>query len=186
MNRTTKLLLAALSLCMTPLLSASGQDLKEMDRQTYLLAGQQIFKNPPGDCSACHGWNGTGRAHDHIYAVDFDAGGPSLSLSKMTRDEMIHMVSCGSVASNGVNVMPQYRPDAWTPAYPCWGKLAADIPADQRPLRTGWNLTHAQIEAVVDYIQDAYQGKLMNWDWCSTYFDDFKRMCEVWRDYGAQ
>lgn len=151
---------------------------------TYLLTGQKIYRDQPGDCGACHGWNGTGRIHDHIYAADFDAGGPSLSLSKMTREEMIQMVSCGSVRAP--HVMPQYRPDAWTPAYPCWGKLAADIPSDQRPIRPAVNLTQPQIEAVVDYVQAVYQGQLMSWDWCRTYFDDFMRMCEVWRDYGAQ
>lgn len=185
MKRKAPLLLAALFLAMASRPEVSGQEARPLE-QAYLEAGQKIYRDAPGDCGACHGWNGTGRSHDHIYAADYDAGGPSLSLSAMTREEMIHMVSCGRVASGGINVMPQYRSDAWTPSYPCWGKLAADMPADQRPLRTGWNLTQPQIEAVVDYVQDAYQGKLMSWDWCSTYFDDFKRMCEVWRDHGAE
>jgi hypothetical protein len=80
--------------------------------------------------------------------------------------------------------MPRFRPDAWTPAHPCWGRVAADLPADQRPIKPSINLTTPQIEAVVDYVRAVYQGKLMSWEWCSTYFVDFTRVCEVWRDHG--
>ena len=182
MTRPATLLAAALLLGIVPATHAPAQPVD----QAYLEAGQKFYKDPPGDCGACHGWNGTGRAHDHIYAAEFDAGGPSLMLSKMNRAEMIEMISCGGVDLSANNMMPQYRPDAWTPAYPCWGKVAADLPADQRPIRAAINLTPAQIEAVVAYIQEVYQGKLMSWDWCSKYFDDFQRICEVWRDHGAQ
>jgi hypothetical protein len=182
MTRTGKLFAAVLLLGIVPAIQVHAQPAD----QAYLEAAQKIYKDAPGDCGACHGWNGTGRAHDHIYAADFDAGGPSLMNSKMTREEMIEIISCGKINAGANNVMPQYRQDAWTPAYPCWGKVAADIPADQRPLRTSVNLTPPQIEAVVAYIQEVYQGKFMSWEWCLKYFDDAQRICEVWRDYGAQ
>ncbi len=153
--------------------------------------GQNLYKSRDYECDSCHGWAGRGKPADHLYGTLADGtvleyGGNALVGSTMTRDEMIMMISCGRVTS-GINIMPMYRGDAWTPAYPCWGKVAADIPDNQRPLRApGRMLSPADVELVADYVQHVYQGKDMTWDWCRRYFDDFLRICEVWREHGIQ
>lgn len=151
-------------------------------------AGLQLFKSVRTECSSCHGWAGLGKAADHPYSTVEDLlleyGGPSLQASTLDRAAMIEVISCGRIA--GIKIMPQYRGDAWTAAAPCWGKTAADIPAAERPLRAFNTLAPREIEIVVDYIQAVYQGKEMTWDWCRKYFDDFERICEVWREHGIQ
>jgi hypothetical protein len=179
--------LAALLLCSAaaPLLAQEAVDLARIEK------GQDIYKSRDYECDSCHGWAGRGKPADHPFGNTVDGntleyGGNALTHSPLTRDEMIMLISCGRIVYD-VNIMPQYRGDAWTASYPCWGKVAADVPANQRPLRgPGRMMTPAEIELVVDYVQHVYQGKDMTWEWCRKYFDDFLRVCEVWAEHGIQ
>ncbi len=177
----TKTMLMAALLLLTGIVPIAAQQID----QAQIEKGQAIYKSRDYECDSCHGWAGRGKPADHPYS-NLEYGGNSLVLSEMTRGEMIMMISCGRIV-RAVNIMPQYRGDAWTASYRCWGKVTADMPADQRPLRApSLMLSPAQIELVVDYVQAVYQGKEMTWDWCSRYFDDFQRICEVWMERGIQ
>lgn len=181
------ILLVALGLLALPMPLAAQQAIDEV----RIEKGQSLYKSRDYECDSCHGWAGRGKPADHPYSTLNDGtkleyGGNALVASTMTRDEMVMMISCGRISS-GVNIMPMYRGDAWTTAYPCWGKVAADMPENQRPLRApGRMLSPADIELVADYVQHVYQGKDMTWDWCRKYFDDFLRICEVWAERGIQ
>ena len=139
-------------------------------------AGMRIYKPNVGDCEQCHAWNGAGRSHDTMYS-HIVAGGPSLVASTMTRAQMIEIVSCGTIHWWGV--MPQYRNDAWTPQLRCYGKTRAEQPSDERPLLGPTQLTPAQIEAVVTYVQVVYQGKRMTLDYCRQYFGPNSQACDL-------
>ncbi len=152
-------------------------------------AGLKIYKSRDNECDSCHAWTGNGKPADHPYGTKPDEtvleyGGNSLVASTMSREEMIMTISCGRLA--GINIMPAYRGDAWSPAYPCWGKTAAEISPNDKPLGPPSRfLSPSEIELVVDYVQPVYQGKEMTWENCRHYFDDFERICEVWRDHGV-
>jgi mono/diheme cytochrome c family protein len=168
---------------------AAQQAPQQVD-QARIERGLALYKSRDFECESCHGWAGRGKPADHLYGTlangdPLEYGGNSLVYSQMTRDEMIMMLSCGMIT--GINIMPRYRGDAWTPAYPCWGKTAADIAPNEKPLGGPHrNMSPAEIELVVDYVQHVYQGKDMTWEWCRKYFDDFLRICEVWRERGIQ
>ena len=151
-------------------------------------AGLQLFKSVRTECSSCHGWAGQGKDADNPFSTVEDLlleyGGPPLVTSTLDRAAMIEAIACGRIV--GIKIMPQYRGDAWTADSPCWGKTTADMAPGERPLRAANSLAPREIETVVDYIQAVYQGKEMTWDWCRKYFDDFQRICEVWREHGIQ
>ncbi len=140
-------------------------------------AGMRLFKSDAADCEFCHGWQGMGRQHT-VFFSDTVAFGTSLKDSKMTREEMIAVVSCGK---RGGGLMPRYRGDSWSAAYRCDGKVAADITAADPPLPLNGQrqLTPAQIEAVVTYIQAVYQGTGMNVESCLKYWGATNRACDV-------
>jgi hypothetical protein len=142
-------------------------------------AGMRIYKSNDADCEFCHGWTGGGRQHNVNFS-DTVAWGTSLVDSKLTRAEMIALVSCGK---RGNGLMPRYRADAWTPAYRCDGKVAADVTEPPLPLLGLRQLTPTQIESVVTFIQAVYQGAgMMSIENCLKYWGPTEgRACDVLR-----
>ena len=183
-TRVTKIkaLAAALLFCAAFGVSAPAQEADP----TTVERGMRVYQSETADCKTCHGWNGTGRFNDHQYVSEVDGIGPSLATSTMDRAAMIEVISCGRVTTTANTMMPQFRGDAWTASYPCGGKTKADLAEGEKPLQAQYTLPPAIIEALVTYIQEVYQGKSMSWEWCSKYFKDYERICEVWRDHGAQ
>ncbi len=129
--------------------------------------GISVYRPELGNCQLCHGWNGLGgNAFEDNAGRQWDPG-PSLVDSKMTAEEMIEMISCGKL---GHSIMPQYLEDAWKPERPCWGKTTADVPDTERAGLWGAPLYPDEIEAVVLWIQTAYQGKVFSLEHCLLYF----------------
>ncbi len=144
--------------------AAMAQDLAAAE------AGMRLYRADNVDCEMCHGWLGGGRYHDTQYS-DVTAGGPSLIKSTMTREEMIERISCGKMMEGRILVMPQYLGNAWTNEHKCYGgKVKADVPWEETPLQGLKQMTPAQIEQVVTYIQTVYQGKGMTLEWCQKYW----------------
>ncbi len=158
--------------------AARGQAAPDM---ATLEEGMRLYQGL-NSCELCHLFNGSGFQHNMLFGP-VPAGGPSLVKSTMTRDGMIEMVSCGKLTAG--SIMPKYRGDAWTRDRPCWGKLAADIPADEMPLHGERLLSGRQIEAVVDYVRAAYQGTGMGRAWCMRYFPTSPKACDTLIEGGA-
>ena len=134
---------------------------------TGIDLGISVYRPELGNCQLCHGWNGLGGNMFEDNAGNFHDPGPSLVDSKMTAEEMIEIISCGKL---GTSIMPQYLEEAWKPEHPCAGKLAADVPETERAPLWAAPLYVEEIEAVVLWIQTAYQGKVFSLEHCLLYF----------------
>ena len=135
--------------------------------------GIRVFRGA-GQCETCHVWSGTGGPANDVSAV-YDV--PPLVRSTLDRAQMIELVSCGTPGG----YMPQYLATAWTDRRRCYGKLAAELAAEERPPRPYTVLTQVQIEAVVAFVQEVYQGKGMTLDYCLKYHGEKSRSCELYR-----
>lgn len=136
-------------------------------------AGMRIYKTTAA-CEDCHGWTGRGgMANDE---PDSDPG-PSLVKSEFGREALIEIVSCGKWPHE----MPQYLAIAWSETHPCYGKTAADLSPDRRPPLPYRQLLPSQIEAVVTYVQEVYQGKEMTLEICVKYNGPKSQSCDRYR-----
>ena len=140
-------------------------------------AGMALYKASGVDCEMCHGWHGAGRYHDTTFS-DVIAGGPSLQASKMTREQMVEIVSCGKMTEGRTAVMPYYRNDAWTRQLTCYGHVRNDIPPEQMPLPGLRQLTAAQVETVVDFVRATFVGKAPGIEYCRRYFGEDPKVCD--------
>ena len=136
-------------------------------------AGMRVY-NSTVECEICHGWTGRGGPANDEPEND---PGPSLVLSELDRDTMIELVACGTPGGQ----MPQYLATAWTEARPCYGMTAADQSPQRRPPRPDRTLRPGQIEAVVTYVREVYQGKEMTLDTCIKYYSPTSRACNRYR-----
>ena len=91
-------------------------------------------------CSGCHGTRGQGGS-----SADLPAG-PNLRRSELTRQRLIEATSCGVPGT----VMAAWRSGAYT-ELKCYGKSLGEPPAEVAVIGS---LSQAQIEAVIDYIQN--------------------------------
>ena len=144
-----------------------------------LEEGMRLYRADGVDCEYCHDWGGGGKMHESEYGSAKQAGGNALTTSTLDRAQMIELVSCGRMLGNRDMVMPQYRGDAWTAGLPCWGKTFADIPVEERPVHGKRQMNAREVEAVVDYILAAYQGKRITVEWCLKYFPVSQRVCDT-------
>lgn len=142
-------------------------------------AGLELYKAGGVDCELCHGWHGYGRSHDTTFS-DIIATGPSLQTSKMTRAQMIEIVTCGKMTEGRISVMPYYRNDAWTRDVPCYGgKVRNDVPPEQFPLPGARQLTAPQVELVVDFVLANLVNKPPTLEYCRRYFLRDPSVCEA-------
>ncbi len=135
--------------------------------------GMRIYKTRAA-CQDCHSWTGMGGPANDEPANE---AGPSLVRSELDREAMIEIISCGSWARE----KPQYLAVAWTEEFPCYGKTVADAAPDRRPPRASPQLLPSEIEAVVTYVRQVYQGKEMTLDLCIKYNGPRSRACDRYR-----
>ncbi|MBM3507895.1 MAG: hypothetical protein FJX64_09320 [Alphaproteobacteria bacterium] len=98
-----------------------------------------------------------------LYNELVPAGGPALTTSKMTREQMLEIVACGKF--DGGFIMPNYDNDAWV------RRTCSGNPAERPPQPGMRMLAPREAEAVVAYIQAVYQGKAMSRAWCLRWFE---------------
>lgn len=136
-------------------------------------AGMRVYKTI-AMCEECHGWTGRGGAANDEPEND---PGPSLVNTEFDREAMIEIVSCGTWPRE----MPQYLATAWSETRPCYGKTAANSSPDKRPPRPDRQLLPDQIEAVVAFVQEVYQGKEMTLENCVKYYSPTSQSCDRYR-----
>ena len=147
--------------------AASAADPAQIDE------GLRLFRGV-GQCDTCHVWTGTGGLITDLpphYNV------PSLVTSKLTRQELIDLLACGTPGG----VMPQFLARAWTEPRRCYGKVLADLPPEERAPKPFSAMTQPQIEAVVAFIQEVYQGKGMSFAYCQKYHGEKSPACDFLR-----
>ena len=135
--------------------------------------GMRIYKTK-AECDDCHGWTGRGGPHSGENEPD---PGPSLVQSTLDRNTMIELVSCGTPGGQ----MPRYLAAAWTETHPCYGKIATDLPPKGLPPAPYTVLQPSQIEAVVTYVQEVYQGNGMTLGYCEKYYGPNSPACNNFR-----
>ncbi len=141
--------------------------------------GMELYKAGGVDCELCHGWHGFGRSHDTTFS-DIIAMGPALQTSKMTRAEMIEIITCGKMTEGRISVMPYYRNDSWSRDVPCYGgKVRNDVPAEQFPLPGVRQLTATQVPLVVDFVLANLVNKAPTVEYCRRYFSHDPKVCEA-------
>ena len=91
-------------------------------------------------CSGCHGTRGQGGS-----SADLPAG-PNLRRPELTRQRLVEATSCGVPGTQ----MASWRSGAYT-ELPCFGKPLGEPPADVAVIGS---LSQAQIESVIDYVQN--------------------------------
>ena len=136
--------------------------------------GMRIYKTRAA-CGDCHGWTGRGGMANDEPEND---PGPSLVHSELDREALIEIVSCGAPWPRE---MPHYLATAWSKERPCYGMVAAELSPDRRPPRPDRTLRPSQIEAVVTYVQEVYQGKGMTLEYCIKYYSPTSRACDRYR-----
>lgn len=137
--------------------------------------GMKIYQTT-GACAPCHAWTGRG-ALMYESGIGFLDPPPSLIRSTLDRAAMIELLACGTPGGK----MAQYLGEAWTEQHRCNGKLAGDLPADQRPPRAYTVLTRQQIEALASFVAEVYQGHGMSLENCIKYFGPPARLCDLVR-----
>lgn len=158
---------------------AQTPDLKGFDPAIVEL-GMKYYRPPVSDCEPCHGFAGGGALALDTYFGRGTAPGPSLIPSKIDRAAMIEMVACGSLGTETLP-MPAYLPAAWTKEHPCKGKVAADIPFEQKPPLAEHPMNMSQIEAVVTFVQAFYQCSGMDFPKCQMYWGVRSPACEIFK-----
>lgn len=161
---TATLRAGVLALCCVAIPTAAALA-QQADTAATIATGIRVYKEQ-GECWRCHGWNGTGGLPNVGDVADAPDPGPALTTSRMDRQAMLEMVSCGRPEGK----MPPFAPGAWTPQRRCYGKVAADLAPGERPPVAQVTLTQGQIEAVVTYVLSVYQGKSMTRAYCLQYF----------------
>ena len=135
--------------------------------------GMRVYRTS-GECEKCHGWQG--------YGVNrYDSGWidppPSLIASRLTRAQVIELLSCGTPGG----WMPQYLARAWTEERRCNGRTLSELAPELRPKRPYSALSQRQIEAAASFVVEVYQGKGMSLGDCLAYFGPASRACDLLR-----
>lgn len=142
-------------------------------------AGMRIYKPDFANCEICHGWTGGGAfLYDDFWTTSVAVGPPILA-TKRSHAEIVELIACGKVTAELKK--PHYLPEAWTPAHPCSGRIAADVPPEEVPPLAPRPLTMAQIEAVVAYVEATYLNGGMTLAQCMKYFGERSKGCDLFR-----
>jgi mono/diheme cytochrome c family protein len=129
-------------------------------------AGKRVYEK--ANCVGCHKWHGGGGG---------GYGGAALSLreTELDRAQLIEVIRCGRPATG----MPHHDRTAWRDAdASCYGTRRSEL-GDDVPPRAATFLRDEEIEAVVDYVQAAIQGKgePIRED-CTAFWGEASRQCD--------
>ena len=105
--------------------------------------GRRIFQDK-AQCVFCHGWAGDGAG-----APQSSGGAANLRETKLTREQLIEVISCGRPGA----AMPRFDDQAYAEKR-CYGGISeAALGQDLPPLPPGSLLQNREIEALVDFLQ---------------------------------
>lgn len=105
--------------------------------------GRRIFQDK-AQCTYCHGWAGDGSGEPQS-----SGGAANLRETKLTRDQLIEVISCGRPGQ----AMPRFDDQAYAEQR-CYGGISeAALGQDLPPLPPGALLQRREIEALVDFLQ---------------------------------
>jgi hypothetical protein len=133
-RRRSRLYVAALLLTMLPGRPASADD---------FTFGRRIFQDK-AQCVFCHGWAGDGDG-----APQSSGGAANLRQTKLTRNQLIEIISCGVPGQ----AMPRFDDQAYAEKRCYGGVTEAALGKDLPPLPPGSLLQRREIEALVDFLQ---------------------------------
>jgi mono/diheme cytochrome c family protein len=109
--------------------------------QDDFAVGRRIFLEK-ADCQYCHGWAGDGAGQGQS-----PGGAANLRQSRLDRDSLIMVISCGVPG----RAMPHFDDQAYTDKR-CYGMTEAEIGDKMPPLPPSTSLPRREIEAVADYL----------------------------------
>ena len=109
--------------------------------QDDFSVGRRIFLEK-ADCQYCHGWAGDGAGQGQS-----PGGAANLRQSRLDRDSLIMVISCGVPG----RAMPHFDDQAYTDKR-CYGMTEAEIGDKMPPLPPSTSLPRREIEAVADYL----------------------------------
>jgi hypothetical protein len=111
--------------------------------------GRRIFQDK-AQCTYCHGWAGDGSGEPQS-----SGGAANLREIKLTREQLIEVISCGRPGQ----AMPRFDDQAYADKR-CYGGISeAALGQDLPPLPPGAVLTPREIEALVDFLQAKIIGR---------------------------
>ena len=105
--------------------------------------GRRIFRDK-AQCVFCHGWAGDGAG-----APQSSGGAANLRETKLTREQLIEVISCGRPGA----AMPRFDDQAYAEKRCYGGVTEAALGQDLPPLPPGSLLQRREIEALVDFLQ---------------------------------
>jgi hypothetical protein len=103
--------------------------------------GRRIFLEK-ADCGYCHGWAGDGAGQGQS-----PGGAANLRQSRLNRDSLIMVISCG-IPGRG---MPHFDDQAYTDKR-CYGMTEAEIGDKMPPSPPSTSLPRRDIETLADYL----------------------------------
>jgi hypothetical protein len=105
--------------------------------------GRRIFQDK-AQCVFCHGWAGDGAG-----APQSSGGAANLREAKLTREQLIEVISCGRPGA----AMPRFDDQAYAEKRCYGGVTEAALGQDLPPLPPGSLLQRREIEALIDFLQ---------------------------------
>jgi hypothetical protein len=116
--------------------------------QEDFAVGRRIFLEK-ADCQYCHGWAGDGAGQGQS-----PGGAANLRESRLDRDSLIMVISCGVPG----RAMPHFDDQAYTDKR-CYDMTEAEIGDKVPPLPPSTSLPRREIEAVADYLRAKVIGR---------------------------
>jgi mono/diheme cytochrome c family protein len=110
--------------------------------------GRRIFLEK-ADCAYCHGWAGDGAGQGQS-----PGGAANLRQSRLNRDSLIMVISCGVPG----RAMPHFDDQAYTDKR-CYGMTEAELGDKVPPLPPSTTLPRRDIETVADYLLGKLIGR---------------------------
>jgi hypothetical protein len=124
--------------------------------------GRRIFQDK-AQCVFCHGWAGDGAG-----APQSSGGAANLRQTKLTREQLIEVISCGRPAQ----AMPRFDDQAYAEKRCYGGVTEAALGQDLPPLPPGSLLQRREIEALVDFLQAKIINRPITREECLEAFGD--------------
>ena len=131
-HRSRNLVLLALTLLAQPREGLAADD---------FAAGRRIFLEQ-ADCAYCHGWAGDGAGQGQS-----PGGAANLRVSRLDRDSLIMVISCGIPG----RAMPHFDDQAYADRR-CYGTTEAELGGRVPPFPPSTTLPRRDIELLADYL----------------------------------